>query len=210
MPTILNEKGDHMRRLLACLALLLLPGLGAAQTYDVVFNGFRIDNTRSRHEDTLYASLSLKVGATQYPSQTKFLGNKNNGTFPVGLVFSNVAIPADSTSVTIVWSMVNNGHGDSAAIQNALGSAADGVIRGSGQDATANFISSLIQAGLGVFFANCDGLVAAGKYSVTGADLAGMTRSAEKSLSTDHPGTDSPSGCGSNSRYNTHIRIVRK
>lgn len=199
-----------MRRVLFCLALFFLPGLGVAQTYDIVFNGFRIDNTRSRHEDTLYASLSLKVGATQYPSQTKFLGNKNNGTFPVGLVFSGVAIPADGTPVTIAWSMVNNGHGDSTAIQNALGSAADGVVRGSGQDVTANFIAALIQAGLGVFFANCDGLVAAGKYSGTGADLASMTRSAEKSISTDHTGTGSPGGCGSNSKYSTHIRIIRK
>src|SRR4051794_7724628 len=123
----------NMRKLLFTLATGTFAGLAAAQSYDISFAGARIDNTRSRHEDTVYASITIKVGDTPFPSQTKFLGNHNNGAFPVGLTFSAIQIPSDNTSVTVVWSMINNGHGDTGAIQNALASATDGYLRGSGQ-----------------------------------------------------------------------------
>jgi hypothetical protein len=46
---------------------------------------FRITDTRSRHEDTDYVSISLAVGSAAPITKTKAMGNLNNGTFEPGL-----------------------------------------------------------------------------------------------------------------------------
>ena len=54
-----------------------------AGRYRFVFSGMSIFNTRSGHEDTDYASMSLIVGTNNLGQKTKFLGDLNNGNYGV-------------------------------------------------------------------------------------------------------------------------------
>ena len=66
----------------------------------------------------------------------------------------------------------------------------------------------LVEAGL-LLFADCDGVVAAGTLPFKCSDLIKRTSSGQKiSDNTDHPGTDSADGCGSNSHYSTSCTIA--
>jgi hypothetical protein len=183
-----------------------------AEQYSIIFNGIRIDNTRSRSSDTNYASLSLQVGSRKFETKTKFLDDQKEGIHPVGLSYDGIDIPRDATPVKIVWAVINNGHGNQGTIQSALSAGSEALLQqnSSGNQQLDNFVLVLIKVGLGWLFANCDGPVIAGVYSATGADIAAETASNEKSISTDYPGIDSPAGCGSNSRYNSHIRIIKR
>jgi hypothetical protein len=60
-----------------------------------------------------------------------------------------------------------------------------------------------------VVFADCDGLVAAETIALSGRDLYLKTRDGPLSVTTTHPGTESPSGCGSNSVYEVIWTIRR-
>jgi hypothetical protein len=52
-----------------------------------------------------------------------------------------------------------------------------------------------------IVFADCDGLVAAEQLAYTGRDLYLKTVNGPLKMTTTHPGTTSPSGCGANSQY---------
>jgi len=60
-----------------------------------------------------------------------------------------------------------------------------------------------------IVFANCDGLVAAEQIALTGRDLHLKTANGPLTATTTHPGTDSPTGCGSNSQYEVTWSIKR-
>jgi hypothetical protein len=63
---------------------------------------------------------------------------------------------------------------------------------------------------LGIVFANCDGAVAVDQINVTGADLINWTTGTGMYSETGfYPGLDSPTGCGSNSRYNVTWSVIR-
>ena len=55
---------------------------------------------------------------------------------------------------------------------------------------------------IGVVFADCDGPVALEQVTFTGKELQSLTDDTHPhSVTTSHPGTDSPTMCGSNSLY---------
>jgi hypothetical protein len=60
----------------------------------------------------------------------------------------------------------------------------------------------------GILFANCDGVVAAGVTAFVSTDLMNRTVNG-KTIRTgvQHPGTDSATGCGANSKYATNTTI---
>jgi hypothetical protein len=196
--------------------------------YTFGLDSFRITNTRSRHEDTDYVSISLAVGSAPPMTKTKAMGNLNNGTFKVGLTFDNVSV-GNNVPVVITYAIVNNGHGSQADVEKSLEKAGTQLAQ-KAAEAAAKAIGAEIGTALGasigtaavpvvgtalgavagwlvgqiggVLFANCDGPVAAGVHVFTGADLASKTSGGRVLTETDHnPGTDSPTGCGSNSDY---------
>ena len=67
----------------------------------------------------------------------------------------------------------------------------------------------------GILFANCDGPVAAQQFPFTGTGLWRATSTGPNAQpapfrsSTDNPGIDSPSGCGSNSDYVVNWSVTR-
>jgi hypothetical protein len=191
-------------------------------------DSFRITDTRSRHEDTDYVSISLAVGSAPPITKTKAMGNLNNGTFKVGLTFDSVSVGNDE-SVVFTYAIVNNGHGSQADVEKSLEKAGTQLAQ-KAADAAAKAIGTEIGTALGasigtaavpvagtalgalagwlvgeiggVLFANCDGPVAAAVHVFKGADLASKTANGRVMMITDHnPGTDSPIGCGGNSNY---------
>jgi hypothetical protein len=188
---------------------------------------FEILNTRSHHEDTDYVSFTLVIGNGTPQTQTKAMGDLNNGNYPVGLSFGPVAVAPNEAAV-FNYLILNSGHQSQQETQDALTKAATTLAQ-QGADAAAKAISSgvasLVGASIGsavlpvigtalgaiagwlvdelggVLFANCDGPVAAEQVAMTGTELAARTANGAYQHTTSHPGIDSPHGCGSNSQY---------
>ena len=192
-------------------------------------DNFGISNTRSLHEDTDFVYLSATVGANPPVFVQKSMGDVNNGTHSVGLSVE-VDIPDDDTIVVFSYLVINNGHGGNdakaKAAQSALSTIAKEIIAHKAITATSIAVGSilvpffasavaavavvmgLVEAGL-VLFADCDGAVASGTLPFKCSDLIKRTSSGQKiSDNTHHPGTDSPTGCGSNSSYSTSCTIA--
>jgi phospholipase C len=192
-------------------------------------DSFSISNTRSRHNDTDYVFLSVTVGANPPVFVQKSMGDVNNGNHSVGLSVE-VDIPNDDTPVVFSYLIMNSGHqGDNTrqrAAQAALSTVAEEIIKHkaitAGAIAVGAIMVPLVVSGLAaiagvlavvevglLIFADCDGLVAAGALPFTGSDLIRRTSSGQKiTNNTDHPGIDSPDGCGSNSHYTTACTIT--
>jgi phospholipase C len=188
-----------------------------------------ISDTRSLHNDTDFVHLSATVGAHPTVFVSKSLGDLNNGTHSVGLSIK-VDIPDDDTIVAFNYVIMNNSHGGNdakaKAAQSALSTIAEEIIKHAAITATAItvgsfavpfFVSALgavagilaaTEAGL-LLFADCDGVVAAGAIPFTCSELIRRTNSGQKiPENADHHGTNSPAGCGSNSRYSTTCTIA--
>ena len=187
-------------------------------TFTFTLDSFKITDTRSRHEDTDYVSFTLLVksatGAGTPQTVTKYMGDVNNGTFPVNLTFSKIAVgPADT--VVLNYLIVNSGHKNPSQVVSTLESAGSKLATEAGTAAGAA-IGSVIP-GLGTALgaiagwlageltsmlnANCDGAVAAEQNTFPYNDLTAKTAHGTFSHTTKHNGTDSPHGCGSNSVY---------
>ena len=192
-------------------------------------DSFGVSDTRSRHNDTDYVFLSVTVGANPPVFVQKSMGDVNNGNHSVGLSIE-VDIPDDDTPVVFSYLIMNSGHqGDNSrqrAAQAALSTVAEEIIKHKAITAGAIVVGEIlvplvvsalaeiaavlvvIEVGL-LIFADCDGLVAAGALPFTGSDLIRRTSSGQKiTNNTDHPGHDSPAGCGSNSHYTTACTIT--
>ena len=197
------------------------------QTMTFSLDSFRITDTRSRHNDTDYASCTLLVRDSkgQGTPQTlkKKIGDVNNGTHPVGLKFSNVAVPAGG-SVVFNYLIVNSGHQSEGDVDKAL-EQAGGALAEKGLVAGGTAIGTAILPGLGtilgaiggflageiksILTANCDGAVAAEQVTLTYDQLISDTAGGPMTKETKHPGTDSATGCGSNSMYYVTWHIER-
>ncbi len=197
-----------------------------ANTFTFTLDSFRITDTRSRHNDTDFASftLLLKSSTANGTPQTlkKSMGDVNNGVHPVNLSFPDITVDP-SASITLNYLIVNSGHqnpgqiestlesaGSSLAIKGAtdLGGAIGSVIPGFGT--LLGGLTGLLAGELtSILNANCDGAVAAEQNTLTYNDLIAKTAGGTFTQTTKHPGTDSPWGCGGNSVYYVTWHIQR-
>ena len=70
--------------------------------YTFKFNRYVIKHTRSRHEDTNYVTAALSVnGAPVGSPYTKFMGDQNNGTYPVDFSWPDVEVPEGGSVVLL-------------------------------------------------------------------------------------------------------------
>jgi hypothetical protein len=204
---------------------------GIFQPESVVFtfslDSFRITNTRARHDDTDYAAITLQLktanSATAPQTLSKKIGDVNNGTHAVGLSFPNIHVDPSQT-VVFNYTITNSGHNDESFVDQALekvgtalaekGLAAggtalgDAILPGSGPilGPAASWLGSEIGS---ILSANCDGVVAVEQITLTYADLVAWTASGTYSHETPQPGTDSATGCGSNSMYYVDWSIAK-
>jgi len=223
---MINSKSLCAAMALAALATFGSPATSHAQTgqpgvYTFTLTNFRITDTRSLHNDTDFVSIAVAVGKN--PPMTvpaKPMGDVNNGTHTVNLTIPNVAVgPADT--VAFSYSIVNTGFNKNS-VEKALQSATDAAatkVAAAGGGALGGIISGGSGAGIGaiigdkaggwligkldtIIFANCDGTVAAADHAFTADALArGTHNGAVLSATDDNKGTNSPHGCGRNSRY---------
>jgi hypothetical protein len=181
----------------------------------VTLDSINIRNTRSRHEDTLFASIAIKVGSGQaVVSPVINLGDHNNGRFNIsGCVTHAVRIPALDTPVKVSVTVMNWGSNPNAEkvgdiAEAIVSTGADDVLPGSGEIIDAMYS---VLGPLG--FADCDGPVV---LQVLG--FGGLSPKPQTNRRPGHTipfgGTDngynSPAGCGSNSIYDFtgHITFV--
>jgi hypothetical protein len=164
----------------------------------------KITDTRSAHKDTDYASLTLRVGSATPNTLTLPMGDLNNGTFNLGLIFNGVDIEPNNT-VTINYLIINAGTKSAATVKaglEALGNRMTEVVGVTLPKLTSSLevvattfadeLSSLLNR------ASCDGLVAAEQNSFTYQDLVnGTSSTAFFTQSTPHTGYKANSGCNS-------------
>src|SRR4030095_6592111 len=76
--------------------------------YRFRLQSFHIDQTRSRHEDTIHVGFALKVGTTEFDPQTRFVGDVNNGDHDVGLEFGPVTVNTPQEPVVFNFQIINS------------------------------------------------------------------------------------------------------
>jgi hypothetical protein len=220
--------------LLEALKVGLPPKVFAPAEYTFTVVSMEIEDTRSVHEDSDKISFSVAVNDKPAQTVTKDLGNKNNGTFPIGLSVGPVEVTSASDGIAMNYLIVNAGHSSSSSVQSDLdkvgtalaqqgaktaeqaAGSAIGLSMGSFVFPVIGSILGLIAGWLvgellGVVFADCDGPVAAEQAAFKGNELWTQTQNPSRSVThtTYHPGTDSSIGCGSNSRYFVTWEITR-
>jgi hypothetical protein len=223
---MINSKSLPAAMAFAALATFGLTTNGRAQSerpgvYTFTLTNFRITDTRSLHNDTDFVSIAVAVGKN--PPVTvpaKPMGDVNNGTHTVNLTIPNISVGLNDT-VAFSYSIVNTGY-DKNSVEHALQSATNAAaskVAAAGGGALGGIISGGTGAGIGamigdkagawligkldtIIFANCDGTVAAADHAFTADALARSTHNgAVLSGTDDNKGTNSPHGCGRNSRY---------
>jgi hypothetical protein len=188
--------------------------------YSFTLESFRITDTRSVHNDTDFVAVSVKVGDNApITLPTKSMGDVNNGVHKVGLVIPSLNVPPNAV-VAFSYSIVNSGHDKdkvSQALEKVVSAAAS-----KGASAGAAAVGSVVGGPVGtlialvgtqaagwvidklddIIFANCDGTVAAADHVFTAAQLGQKTANgAVFRTEDDNKGSNSPDGCGGNSRY---------
>ncbi len=185
--------------------------------WTATLGSLNIRQTRSRHQDTLFASVSIKVGTSPAVSSGVIsLGNQNDGEIVLnGCVTPAVIIPSLATPVKIGITVMNWGNnpddekiGDIA--EAIVSTGADDVIPGSGQ------ILDAMYAVLGpLAFANCDGPVVLAIIGFGGLKPKPHRERPRPPHTAPFSGTDdgynSPGGCGPNSIYDYagHVTFVQ-
>jgi hypothetical protein len=145
----------------------------------------KIDRTRSLRNDTDYVDADI-YGTVAVPGGggVKSMGDVGPGTYNVNL--SAQATYNGQGSRKFGYTVVNSGY-DANKVEAELGKETAGT--------WASRIGSIL-------FANCDGTVAAKTWTVNEGTLKIIAAGGSPLKGTDqNPGTDSPTGCGSNSLY---------
>lgn len=201
-------------------------------TFTVV--SMNITNTRSRGEDTDVISVSGAVGTNAQPNtNTKQLGNVDSGIYPIG-VSAGVMVNSPDDGVVFNYLIANAGHADWNTLNADITQAGQALASAGAKAATAAVgaaVGASIGSGVvpvigtalgalagwaageltGLLTANCDGLVAAEQPAWKGIDLWNQTdATGSMGLTTYHPGTNSPDGCGGNSAYSVTWTIRRE
>jgi len=79
--------------------------------YTFKLESFEISNTRSRHDDTDTVTFGLQVNTRQFPAQSYFAGNLNNGSYPLNLEFGPVLIAGEAVVAVFTYEIYNGGAG---------------------------------------------------------------------------------------------------
>jgi hypothetical protein len=180
--------------------------------YGYVFtvDSFSILNTRSRHTDTDYVSIDVAVDDHVYKSPVKAMGDLNNGNFVPTLSVGPISIDSPTAKVVVNYSIINAGHGDPSQIKQAISTGSGAALKNADiGEPWKSIANAVIDLGSALFFANCDGPVVTDQRTFTGAQIIEMAQP-KWAASKEFAGTDSPSGCGSNSRYIVSWSITRR
>jgi hypothetical protein len=192
--------------------MLGIPLPGQAEDYMFVLEKFRIEKTRSTHEDTDYVNIAGKVATHPVTSQSKRIGDVNDGDHSVNLKYGPFTLN-DQEHAVISYQIVNSGHKRQSDIEAALDKGASMLtvkLAGTAAAGPWGLISAQAVDWLkDILDINCDGIVAADQIEITGAQLKEWTANGPHIEDRFYRGTDSAIGCGGNSKYRVHWSIVR-
>jgi len=181
---------------------------------------FTITNTRAWHTDTDYVTEMVTINNNVVATQQVFMGDLNNGTYYPSITFGPLAI-SSTDSVVFSANITNHGYtaGDTTTfLADVLGAVGGIALNVALDDQSTDYITpcqSVLSWVFGLLFPNCDGVVAHPAVGFTGASLASEVAPAPGFVNPVwrktqfSPGTDSPSGCGSNSVYYENLQIVQ-
>jgi hypothetical protein len=225
----------HITALAAFCAIGGMTPISAANppaSYNVGLASVFISNTRSRHEDTVYAQFSLSVNGTVLRT-VRWDGtcsdrscadgrDMNNGLHVFGRAVSvdtdlngeqrgASGQIGDTDKVTWTFQIINSGHSPSNQnYTDAAAAASKAACQGDGDNSGwACIAGNLVSDLTGLFTANCDGPLAADSVTMTGAQFYQLTGALRHPYiwSRTYSGVDSPSGCGSNSIYRVDVIV---
>ena len=179
-----------------------------------------------RETDTDFSSVWANVnGVPVFGSPLNaFYGDLGNGGYnvPESALFVDFVLTNPDDVAEFGFNIVNHGGTDLSGFETALNQlvtvAAEVAVTvetddddpdlGADSDTFKQLvgsIESLLDDLINVIFPDCDGLVAAESFKRTKAEIDAMLRPAPSTIlyvnDKLYPGTDSPWGCGSNSRY---------
>lgn len=158
--------------------------LQPAATYLLSLDKFHITHTRSLHEDTDFAALTLQVltsvGYEEPLTLSKSFGNVNDGDHAVGLQLAFRLQPNEA--LTFSYLITNSGFAgsDSQKLRQTLDNISDATKKAldivyATEAAIWEVANDLTQFLNSIFVANCDGVVAGDKVTKTAAELAQLT-----------------------------------
>src|SRR4051794_17676494 len=153
-----------------------------ANAFTFTLDSFKITDTRSRHEDTDYVSFTLLVksanGSGTPQTLTKYMGDVNNGTFPVNLSFPKIAIGPTDVAV-LNYLIVNTGHKNPSQVVSTLEDTGTKLATSAGGAAGAAIGSAL--PGLCTALGAIAGLVARKVVSLLHSNVDGAGAAEQKS-----------------------------
>ncbi|WP_155122796.1 hypothetical protein [Burkholderia ubonensis] len=215
---------------------------------DVVQYYFSLDTiyvskTRSPSSDTDTVAFGLQVGDQMYQPFVKYLGDVGSGSLQtLGLRFGPINVKPDDT-VAFTYTVINSGYDKSNEaigqqisnlISDVTGDAINTFLEGTEFGTLGNFLTHQLN---NVFYASCDGVVAADKIDqewqlansvffpptgptgpapgqpivpLRGSDIWTITAPGPLRKTIAYPGTSSTIGCGGNSLYYVTFTISRR
>jgi len=145
----------------------------STEWYTLSLDSFTINNTRSRHRDTDYVTISVAVPGQPTLTQTRAMGDLNNGTFNPNLAFQNVAVDDDQPAV-FSYIILNDGHTDPSEVEKNLKQAAS-QLANVGAQAAAQAIGDAIGTAVGAAVGTAlGGLVGTATVPVIGSALGAV------------------------------------
>jgi hypothetical protein len=167
-----------------------------------------IKNTRSKHKDTDWLVMNVKVGLLASQLAFKSLGDLDSGNCVIDLALLGIDLEP-GISFVFNYMIVNAGSASEGDVSGAIQNASILWSNGQGGPASANLTGAL-EDGQNWFNNelksilnpnSCDGMVAAEQNHLTYETLTSMLSNNIFRHTTNHPGVHSPSGCGPNSQY---------
>ncbi len=188
--------------------------------------------SRSRNADTDVVSFSVGVGNANPLKASKNLGDIDSETVPVGLSLGPIQISDPNAGIAMNYIVLNSGHRNPSDVEKLLTDLGSDLAKKGAATAAATVGAAIgIQVGsammpvigsalgllagwivgeaAGIITADCDGPVAVEQAAFKGQQLWNFTAHGPHQVTTYHPGTDSPSGCGSNSAYRVTWVVTR-
>ncbi|SDE96386.1 hypothetical protein [Terriglobus roseus] len=179
-------------------------------TFNLTVDSIGITQTRSKHEDTNYLGLLLRLGSLDPMFTIQPLNDMNNGNHVVDVSIPGFDFGQDDI-LAFNYLVVNAGSTSPDQARAVLKAAQAAWLSGTGPVppppaphlASANGIDTdyLVAQLAGILRSSCDGIVAAEQNQLVFSQLP-------ISHLTSHPGTHSPSGCGNNSQYTVQWHIA--
>jgi hypothetical protein len=196
-------------------------------SYTFTLDKFHISRTRARHNDTDTVSFGIKVGNNTAQTQIKHMGDVNDGDHNVGLQLGPFDIEDSATPVILTYTIVNAGNKN---VDDQLGSSSQAMMAKADSDGDDGAPDQTSMDGtdgddpgvwssiwkfateelIALLNADCDGPVASNRIAVTASQIdQSLGENDKASFEKFFAGTDSATGCGSNSKYTVTYSVSR-